>query len=155
MDHKSKAISGLNAGTTIIREHQIRFTDLEKRKIIEELFNTGCTKQKIWEKYTGRPKEHGKIICWMRKFGYIAPTIARRPTFMVPNDTVMAKKKKIDDQLLEAARTLDLKRRIAELEQQLKEAEMRALTFSTMVDIAEREFNISIRKKYNTKPSKK
>jgi hypothetical protein len=32
---------------------------------------------------------------------------------------------------------------------------MKAIAFSTMVDIAEKEFNIPIRKKYNTKPSKK
>ena len=47
---------------------------------------------------------------------------------------------------------LQLKRRIAELEKQLKEAELKAIAFSTMVDIAEKEFKIPIRKKYNTKP---
>jgi cell division septum initiation protein DivIVA len=45
---------------------------------------------------------------------------------------------------------LQLKKRIEDLEQQLKDAEMKAIAFSTMVDIAEKEFNISI-KKYNTK----
>ena len=48
-----------------------------------------------------------------------------------------------------------LKNRIAELEKQLRDAEMKAIAYSTMVDIAEKEFNISIRKKYTTKPSKK
>jgi hypothetical protein len=48
-----------------------------------------------------------------------------------------------------------MQRRIFELEQQLKEAEMKAIAFSMMVDIAEKEFKIPIRKKYNTKPSKK
>jgi hypothetical protein len=46
---------------------------------------------------------------------------------------------------------LQLEKRIAELEKQVQMAEMKAIAFSTMVDIAEREFNISIRKKYNTK----
>ncbi|MBE7511155.1 MAG: hypothetical protein HS118_13380 [Bacteroidia bacterium] len=41
---------------------------------------------------------------------------------------------------------LQLKRRIAELEKQLKEAELKAIAFSTMVDIAEKEFKIPIRK---------
>ena len=46
---------------------------------------------------------------------------------------------------------LQLKNRIADLEKQLKDAELKAIAFSTMVDIAEKEFKISIRKKYNTK----
>ena len=50
---------------------------------------------------------------------------------------------------------LQLKKRISDLEHQLKDAEMKAIVFSTMVDIAEKEFNIPIRKKYNSKPSKK
>ncbi|MFY0255168.1 hypothetical protein ACDQ55_14565 [Chitinophaga sp. 30R24] len=45
-----------------------------------------------------------------------------------------------------------LEKRIADLEKQLKEGEMKAIAFSTMVDIAEKEFKIPIRKKYNTKP---
>jgi len=45
-----------------------------------------------------------------------------------------------------------LKTRINELENKLKDAEMKAIAYSTMVDIAEKEFNIPIRKKYNTKP---
>jgi hypothetical protein len=36
----------------------------------------------------------------------------------------------------------------------LQTAEMKAIAFSTMVDIAEKEFNIPIRKKYNTKSLK-
>lgn len=47
---------------------------------------------------------------------------------------------------------LQLKKRIAELEKQVKDAEMKAIAFSTMVDIAEEEFKIPIRKKFNTKP---
>jgi hypothetical protein len=52
----------------------------------------------------------------------------------------------------ESFETLQLKKRITELEKQLKDAEMKAIAFSTMVDIAEKEFNIPIRKKFNTKP---
>jgi len=45
-----------------------------------------------------------------------------------------------------------MKKRIVELEKQLKDAELKAIAFSTMVDIAEQEFKIPIRKKFNTKP---
>ena len=67
----------------------------------------------------------------------------------------MAKKTKVEKQGIEDFEVLQMKKRIAELENQLKDAEMKAIAFSTMVDIAEKEFNIPIRKKYNTKPSKK
>jgi hypothetical protein len=52
----------------------------------------------------------------------------------------------------ESYETLQLKKRIFELEKQLKDAELKAIAFSTMVDIAEKEFNIPIRKKLNTQP---
>jgi hypothetical protein len=45
-----------------------------------------------------------------------------------------------------------LKNRISELEDKLRSSEMKAIAFSTMVDVAEKEFNIPIRKKLNTKP---
>jgi len=45
-----------------------------------------------------------------------------------------------------------MKKQIAELEKQLKDAELKAMAFSMMVDIAEKEFKIPIRKNINTKP---
>lgn len=59
------------------------------------------------------------------------------------------------DKESESFETLQLMKRIAELESQLKDAEMKAIAYSTMVDIAEKEFKIPIRKKHNTKPSRK
>lgn len=66
----------------------------------------------------------------------------------------MAKQKKRETESSEDKdfETLQLKKRISELEKQLKDAEMKAIAFSTMVDIAEEEFKIPIRKKFNTKP---
>jgi hypothetical protein len=55
----------------------------------------------------------------------------------------------------ESFETPQLKKRNFELEAQLKDAEMKAVAFSTVIDIAEKEFNIPIRKKANTKPLKK
>lgn len=58
----------------------------------------------------------------------------------------------ITDQSEESFENLQLKKRIFELEKQLKDAELKAIAYSTMVDIAEKEFKIPIRKKLNTKP---
>ena len=46
-----------------------------------------------------------------------------------------------------------LRKRISDLEKQLDNAQLRALGFETMIDIAEKELRIEIRKKSDTKPS--
>lgn len=155
MDKKSKVISGLKAGKIIIQKPNKYFTYSEKHHIVQELMSSGCTKQEIWEKYTGQLEEKGQLLRWMRQLGYDTSVKTRRPNFATNNTIIMAKKTKKPDTLTEDFETLQLKKRITELESQLKDAEMKAIAFSTMVDIAEQEFNIPIRKKYNTKPSKK
>ncbi|MCW3786898.1 hypothetical protein [Plebeiibacterium sediminum] len=89
----------------------------------------------------------------MRKLGYDDSIPIRKTTFATKQRPVEEKKQ--SDQEIDSFETLQLKKRIEELEKQLKDAEMRSIAYSTMVDIAEKEFNIPIRKKSNTKPSKK
>jgi hypothetical protein len=129
------------------------FTDDQKHTIINDYLTSGKTKREIWEKYTGRTEEHGQILRWMRKFGYRDTLSAKRLNFVRYTDQM--KKKKTSEESGESFENLQLKKRIEELEKQLKDAEMKAIAYSTMVDIAEKEFNISIRKKLSTKPSKK
>ncbi len=88
----------------------------------------------------------------MRQLGYDASVKTRRPNFDTKT-TVIAKKKSIKETntISDDFEKLQLKKRIDELEKKLKDAEMKAIAYSTMVDVAEKEFNIPIRKKYNTK----
>ncbi len=151
MDKKSKPILGLKAGK-IIQKANKYFSEAEKHFIIKELLSTKCTKAQIWEKYTGELEEHGQLLRWMRQLGYNTSVKTRRPNFDTKT-TVMTKKKskKEPNTILDDFETLQLKKRISELEKKLKDADMKAIAYSTMVDIAEKEFNIPIRKKYNTK----
>ena len=139
----------------IIQKAGKYFTEDEKHKIIQELISTQCTKVEIWEKYTGEADEHGQMLRWMRQLGYNTGIKTRRPN-IVSNLYPMAQKKIKPDKPVnnedESFENLQLKKRIAELEKQLKDAELKAIAFSTMVDIAEKEFKIPIRKKLNTKP---
>lgn len=139
----------------IIQKAGKYFTEDEKHKIIQELISTQCTKVELWEKYTGKDEEHGRILRWMRQLGYNTGINARRPN-IVSNLYSMAQKKIKPDKPVnndgEAFENLQLKKRIADLEKQLKDAELKAIAFSTMVDIAEKEFKIPIRKKLNIKP---
>ena len=90
----------------------------------------------------------------MKALGYNTGIKTRRPN-IVSNSYPMTRNRKPDksqSELDESFENLQLKKRIAELEKQLKDAEMKAIAFSTMVTIAEKEFKIPIRKKLNTKP---
>ena len=139
---------------TNLQNRIIRFTDDEKHQMIQEMLSTGCTKRAIWKKYTGRDLEHGKIVEWMRQFGYKSSFSLSGSDFE-SNFEYMAKKKskKTDNPPEEVSFENHLyNKRITELEEQLKDAELKAIAFSTMIDIAEKELKIPIRKKYNTKP---
>lgn len=145
MDKTSKRILGLKRGADFSLE--------ERKAVVKDYLSSNVTKQEIWKKYTGQEEEHGQLLRWMRALGYDNSIPKRRPIFGSINSQ-MTKKKAKDNQGL-SFEEQKLHKRISELEKQLKDAEMKAITFSTMVDIAEKEFNISIRKKFNTKPLKK
>lgn len=128
------------------RNNKLYFSDHEKKLIIEDYLSGNETKQSVYSRYTGYPAENGKITMWMRKFG-IEDKFVKNTNF-----DSMPKRKKDVEVGSDEFETLKLKKRIEELEKQLQTAEMKAIAFSTMVDVAEKEFNIPIRKKHNTKP---
>ena len=134
----------------IIQKAGKYYTETERHQIIREYLSSDCTKQDIWQKYTGKKEEHGQLFRWMLQLGY---NTNKKPNIDVNLDSMPKKKSGVkpfeEDESFE---NLQLKKRIVELEKQLKEAELKAIAFSTMVDIAEKEFNIPIRKKLNTKP---
>ncbi|MDR0206995.1 MAG: hypothetical protein LBI45_07045 [Bacteroidales bacterium] len=144
-------MSGLKKG--ILRRKYAPFSETEKRTIIEDYLQSGLTKREIWEKYTGRSDEHGLILYWMYKYGYISNTNKNSVTFVCQQSTM---DKQTSRQGLDSDfEYLQLQRRISELEKQLQASEMKSIAYQTMIEIAEREFNIPIKKKYNTKPSKR
>jgi hypothetical protein len=130
------------------------FSEEEKHLIIRDYLSSGLTKREIWIKHTGKT-DHGLLLKWMRGFGYIIPN-DNKSSNIVSNLYLMPRKKsKLDNPTTSEEETFEthqLKKRIADLEKQLKEAELKAIAFSTMVDIAEKEFKIPLRKKFNTKP---
>lgn len=128
--------------------NRLYFSDQEKRLIIEDYLSDDETKQQVYKRYTGREDEKGKITSWMRSLG-IEDKFKKNINF-----DFMPKRKKEVEVESDDFELLKLKKRIEELEKQLQNSEMKAIAFSTMVDIAEKEFNISIRKKHNTKLSK-
>jgi len=110
----------------------------ERHQIIQEYLSTGKKKREIWYNYTGQKEEHGQILKWMRMYGY---TETKENGIFV---SVMAKK---DQNIASNGENAHLKRKIKELEKSLEEANLKAFAYSTMIDVAEKEFNIAIRKK--------
>ena len=135
---------------TIIPKLAKYFTEEEKHELIHDYISSGLTKGFIWRKYTGK-SDHGLLLKWMRDLGYLSHDSQLSSSFASPQTKMPSNKTspQPEDQDFEM---LQLKKRIQDLEKQLKEAELKAIAFSTMVDIAEKEFKIPIRKKYNTKP---
>jgi transposase len=128
------------------RNNRLYFTDNEKRIIISDYLSGDETKLAVYNRYTGYPTENGKISTWMRKFGIDDKFIKRANFEQMPNRKEELEVESEDFEILK------LKKRIEELEKQLRASEMKAIAFSTMVDIAEKQFKIPIRKKHNIKP---
>jgi transposase-like protein len=128
------------------------FSEEDKRGIIEDYLQSGLTKREIWEKYTGRKGEHGSILRWMYEYGYLRGN--QKCVIFAPKKRMVSSRNQTKESISDFE-NLQLKKRILDLEKQLQESEMKAIAWQTMIEIAEREFNISIKKKFNTKPSKK
>jgi hypothetical protein len=121
------------------------YNDTERKIIIEEYLEGGISKTEIWRKYTQQHEEHGHINRWMRLLGY---DVTKSKPKLVSSSLVM--KKQIRDKKIE--KTI-LEERIKELEQALINSELRASAYDTMINIAEKELKINIRKKSYTKQS--
>lgn len=134
------------------RTRPLYFTDEQKHTIIHAYLTSGKTKEEIWRAYTGKT-DHGVLLRWMRKFGYVEPDLDH-PSTVLPNLDIMTTLKNQQHQPIPATQATALNQRIKELEKQLEQAQLRAVAYETMVELAEKELGIPIRKKYATKPSK-
>ena len=143
METKKQVVLGLG-------RKKFSFSRVQKHQIVQDYLTSSLSKREIWEKYTGEKEEHGQILRWMRQFGYETES-AFTDTSNFEEITAHMKKKTSsfpNNQTSDALEDTDaLKRRVALLEYKLKEEQAKAAAFSTMIDIAEKELKISIRKK--------
>lgn len=116
-----------------------------KRTVIEEYLRTGNSKMSLQRKYDIRMKSG--IQKWMQQLGYV--DIHQKTRDLQPSILSPLVSKKTDKQ--ESASNQALEQRIKELECLLEDAQLRSEAYGRMIDIAENEYKISIRKKPNTK----
>ena len=115
----------------------------ERHEMILEYLQGNKKKVEVWFEHTGQTEEHGQLLRWMLMYGYTDNgKILNFATEM---------KQKSSVPLDSSIETHQLKRKIKELEKSLEMAELKAYAYSTMIDVAEEQLKISIRKKLNTK----
>lgn len=113
-----------------------------KRKVVQEYLSTDKSSRFLVEKYQIRSSS--AIQKWMRILGYETSGRLRKPKFDALITLPLSKDTKQSSQQ-------ELEQRIRELERQLEDEKLRSELFSRIIDKAEKELKISIRKKPNSR----
>jgi len=129
----------------IIIEERHRYPLGFKHSVIKEYLAGGIGYRALLRKYNIRSK--GSIVNWMRQLGYSEVAVKDRYLPAVkPLQLASAKTNKATIPPGESQ-----EQRIKDLERLLEDEQLRSEAYQRMIDIAEKEFNIPIRKKPNTK----
>jgi transposase-like protein len=111
-----------------------------KLQVVTEVERGLITKEEARRKYGINGKS--AILYWQRMFNKLPERQATR---------LKKSNKKVSQQKVNNP----YEQRIKELEKQLAEEKLKTLVYTTIIDIAEKELKIPIRKKYLAKPSGK
>jgi transposase-like protein len=115
-----------------------QFTDELKFQVVQEYMDTDVSQRELMLKFNIRGVN--TIKKWMRKFDLQAPSQQE-----IELQRTMAKQKE------KTPYERELEAKVAKLEQQLDYEQLRTLALDTMIEIAERDLKISIRKKSGAK----
>ncbi len=121
-----------------MKVHVNRFADDFKLKVVQEYLETSISRKDLMIKYQIRG--HNCINNWIRKFGLSKP----EPSEI---DLLRTMKKETEN----SAKEQELELKIKQLEAALEHEKLRTLALNTMIDIAERDLKIPIRKKSGAK----
>ena len=111
-----------------------------KRKVIEEYLSTGVAKMDLLRKYGIKTKSG--IQRWMKRLGYVD----NNPKIKFTAIILPAVAKQVDPNSSE-----ELQKKIKELERQLENEKLRSEAYARMIEKAEKELKISIKKKLGTR----
>lgn len=121
------------------------FSTEQKHTIIKAFLGGGKSKQAIWKEFTGTHRECGKILKFMRQLGYIDTSVKRKPISFYMKD------KPVNSKPVEVAEKDERDAEIRQLKLQLEDSQIREQAYLVMIELAERELKICIRKKSFTK----
>ena len=122
----------------------------QKEQIIQEYLQTGCGFRKLQQKYGVSRTTICKWVLIHQGIHNLPPT--QKQQSYSTSSMNSSPKKKVDapEQTNEA-----LLQKIASLEKQLAHQELKVVVLDTLIDVAEKQLNINIRKKPGTQQSKK
>ena len=115
-----------------------KYPDEFKLLVVQEYLSTDKSQVELMDEYGIRGKN--SITQWMHKFGLDTPVQEQTKL-----QQIMSKEKP------QTARELNLAAKLKKAEKALEDERLRTLALNTMIDVAERDLNISIRKKSGTK----
>jgi len=121
-----------------------------KEQIIQEYLSTGCGYRKLQKKYGISRTTICKWVQVYQGIHNLAPTVLQQKHFINPMER---KQKNNQEQSTEKEQELLLK--IASLEKQLAHQQLKSEVLDTLINVAEKQLNISIRKKPGTQQSMK
>ncbi len=110
-----------------------RYSRKFKEQVCSEFLKGGITKADIERKYQ---VGHGRVLYWLQECGYLA-----KDGSLTPKRILMGKNKP------DSSDTLSSAARIKQLEKALEQANLQAEAYRLMIEIAERELKIDIKKK--------
>lgn len=114
------------------------FTDELKLKIVQEWLNTDVSYSEIKQRYG--ISGNGDVYRWMSKFG-----------LSKPKERSINIQREMSKEALKTDREKLLELKVRQLEKDLEFEKLRTHAFDKMIDIAERDLNIAIRKKAGTR----
>jgi transposase-like protein len=114
------------------------YTDEFKLQVVQEYLNTGLSQRDLMKKYKFGGSNN--ITKWMRKFDLQAPSEQEKEL-----QRTMAKQEE------KSSYEQELESKVKKLEEQLEYEKFRTLALNTLIDVAERDLKISIRKKAGAK----
>lgn len=123
-----------------------RYSESFKRKVIKEIL-TGRYSKKEATIYYQLP--YMTIRRWLNKLGQSVILEEGIETITLKKYNTVSKKNKIT----ESDQIRELRKQIEQLEKEKADAELKAKLYDKMIDIAEEQFKIPIRKKYVTRQS--
>lgn len=116
-----------------------------KHSVIKEYLGGGIGMNALLRKHDIRI--NGGILRWMRQLGYLENEEKDRS--LPPIKPLSLPSKKANNAI--PATNASQEQRIKELERLLEDEQLRSEAYSRIIDIAEKEYNIPIRKKSNTR----
>jgi transposase-like protein len=114
-----------------------------KLTVVQDVEKGALTYKQAQHKYGIQGKS--TVLEWLRKYG----------NFDWENQTPLSMSKTPEQKLLELEHKLRLlEKQNARLKSQAKQSEHKAIIFDMMIDLAEKEYNISVRKNFSPVQSK-